>query len=83
LTGTDPHEMLIVPGSAYSMEGHNTNLPANLRLPWHYPVEALCSVCGEVVRREEPQPGRLDWPHTGRKAGEPAADVAEASRGPA
>lgn len=67
---TDPAEVLIVPGSAYSMKGPNTGQPANLRKPEHYPVEALCRGCRRVVRREKPEPGRLDWNHTGRKAGE-------------
>lgn len=66
----DPAEVLIVPDSAYSMEGPNTGQQANLRKLEHYPVEALCRGCGRVVRREKPQPERLDWPHTGRKAGE-------------
>lgn len=68
---TDPAEVLIVAGSAYSVKGRNTGLQANLRNPDHYPVEALCRGCGRVVRRETPEPWRLDWSHTGRKAGEP------------
>ena len=69
----DRHEVLIVAGSAYSVAGPNTGLPANLRRPGDYPVEALCAVsgCGQVVRREKPEPGHLDWAHTGRMAGEP------------
>jgi hypothetical protein len=67
----EPHEALIVKGSAYSMEGPNTNLPANPRWPAHYPMEAICAICHGVVRREEMTPGKLDWEHTGRKAGEP------------
>jgi hypothetical protein len=66
----DPHELLIKPGSAYSLIGRNTGLRANLRLPWHYPVTAICVICGEVVRREKPQPGRFDWVHTGRRPGD-------------
>ena len=66
----DPHELLIKPGSAYSAAGRNTGLQANLRNPAHYPVEAQCRICGMVVRREEPAPGRLDWPHTGRMPGD-------------
>lgn len=68
--GPDPHELLIVPGSAYSVTGRNTGLQANLRLPWHYPVEALCRICKGVVRREKPDPACPDWMHLDRKAGE-------------
>lgn len=64
-------EMLIVPGSAYSAAGRYALRPANLRLEVCYPVEAICLGCGRVVRREKPEPGRLDWSHTGRKAGDP------------
>jgi hypothetical protein len=63
--------MLIVRGSAYSVKGRNTGLEANLRNPEHYPVEALCRGCRRPVRREKPDPGRLDWEHIGRQAGEP------------
>lgn len=50
--GPDPHELLIEPGSAYTVgTGANTGQLANLRLPWHYPVEAVCVICGYVVRR--------------------------------
>jgi hypothetical protein len=64
------HETLIVPGSAYTVKGPNTGRPANLRNPAHYPAEAICQVCFEVVERAEMEPGKLDWEHTGRKAGE-------------
>lgn len=67
----DPHELLIVADSAYSVTGRNANLPANLRLPWHYPVEAVCKVCGLVVRREKLDPASPDWMHLDRKPGEP------------
>lgn len=70
---TDPHEQLIVKGSAYSVGAQpNTGQPANLRNPYHYPVEAICfrEDCGQVVRREEMKPGKLDWMHTGRMPGE-------------
>jgi hypothetical protein len=67
----DPHEMLIAPGSAHSAEGRYHGRRANLRDEVCYPVEAICSICGGVVRREKMEPGRLDWPHTGRMAGEP------------
>jgi hypothetical protein len=69
--GPDPHELLIKPGSAWSVgTGPNTGKLANLDFPWHYPVEAEC-VCGLMVRREKPAPGQLDWMHLERKPGEP------------
>jgi hypothetical protein len=67
----DPHEMLIVRESAYSVgTGRNTGKLANLRLPWHYPVEAVCSICGLVVRREKPDPACQDWMHLDRYPGD-------------
>ena len=68
--GPDPHELLIVPGSAYTMAGRNTGQPANLLNAFHYPVEALCRICGLPVRREKPDPACQDWMHLDRKAGE-------------
>lgn len=68
LVGTGAHEILIVPGSALSTK---TGKPANLDLPWSYPVEALCKICGLIVSREEMAVERQDWKHTGRKPGEP------------
>ena len=62
------HETLIVPGSAYIELIPNRE--ANLRRPEDYPVTAICAVCHGVVRRESMEPGKLDWQHTGRKAGE-------------
>jgi hypothetical protein len=64
-------EMLIVKDSAYSVEGRYAGRRADLRAEVCYPVEAICLGCGHVVRREKPEPGRLDWNHTGRRAGEP------------
>jgi len=66
--GTGAHEVLIVAGSAYSCK---TGKPANLELPWSYPVDAVCKVCGQVVHREEMAIERQDWMHTGRMPGEP------------
>lgn len=68
--GLDPHELLIRPGTAYSMAGRNTGLRANLRLPWHYPVEAVCLMCGYVVRREALDPECPDWVHLDRMPGD-------------
>jgi hypothetical protein len=61
-----PGEMLIVDGSARSVGGPNVGNRALLHLERHYPVEAVCSICGDVVRREKPERDVLDWPHTGR-----------------
>jgi hypothetical protein len=71
LAGRGPHTALIVEDSAYTVEGPNTGRPANLGWPGHYPMEAVCAVCGLVVRREKIDPGQLDWTHTGRAAGDP------------
>lgn len=65
-----PHEILIVRGSAYSVSGRNTGLPADLAKPWHYPVRAVCGICGLVVSREEMAVERQDWVHADRKPGE-------------
>jgi len=67
------HEIVPQPGTIYSAEGRNTGLPADLRRLHHYPVEALCAGCGEVIRLERyvrigPEG---EWQHTGRKPGEP------------
>jgi hypothetical protein len=70
----EDHETVPQPGSAYSMGGANTGLPADLRWSAHYPVEAIC-LCGEMIRCERDlrlspgDPG--DWVHLGRKPGEP------------
>lgn len=70
MPGPDPHELLIEPGTAYSVTGRNTGLPANLRFPWHYPVEAVCVMCGYVVRREKLDPACPDWLHLDRRPGD-------------
>lgn len=66
-----PHAVLVVKDSAYSVKGPNDGRPAILGWPSHYPMEAICSVCGQVVRREKMDPGNLDWVHTGRMPGDP------------
>lgn len=67
--GLDPgHDAAPVKGSAYSAAKRFAGLPANVLNPWHYPVEALCSGCGNVIREESPYAG---WAHTGRKPGDP------------
>ena len=66
---TDPHEILLMQDSAYSVGGINTGLPANPRYESCYPMEAICRVCDGMVRRDEPS--QRGWKHTGRRAGEP------------
>jgi hypothetical protein len=63
------HEVLIADGSARSTGGINKGKPANPRLPWHYPMVAVCCICHGPVSRERMQPGVLDWSHTGRMPG--------------
>lgn len=63
----DPHELAVRPGSARSVSGRNAGQRANLRLPRHYPVEAVCRVCGGPVRRETMTPAVYDWIHLARK----------------
>lgn len=65
------HEALPRPGTAYTMRGPNTGLPADLRNLYHYPVEAVCS-CGEMIRCEYMLPlgPGADWKHLGRRPGE-------------
>jgi hypothetical protein len=67
---TEPHKVLIAGGEAYSLSGRNAGLAANLRFPWHYPVWAVCSVCGLVVRREKMAPEQLDWMHMDPEPGD-------------
>jgi hypothetical protein len=55
----------------YSMEGSNTGLPANPLKPFHYPIETICKVCGQVVRSEHAYTA-VPWVHTGRMPGEMA-----------
>lgn len=66
------HEAVPQRGTAYSVEGSNTGLPADLLSPFDYPVEALCR-CGEMIRCEQwlSIGGRGEWVHTGRKPGDP------------
>lgn len=65
----DPHELAVRPGSARSVSGKNAGQRANLRLPRHYPVEAVCRLCGRPVRREKMAPAVYDWTHLDRKPG--------------
>ena len=69
------HEAVPIRGTAYSVEGRNANLPADPRLPWHFPAEAHCVTCGMMIRREQylvpGDPDKDAWHHTGRKPGEP------------
>lgn len=66
------HEALPEPGTAYTVAGRRTGLPADIRNTLHYPVEATCSGCGQVIRCERMLsigPG-AEWAHTGRMPGE-------------
>jgi hypothetical protein len=64
------HEILPMRGTAYSMAGVNTGLPATLTRSWDYPVEAICAGCGQMIRCERLV--RCDWEHQGRMPGESA-----------
>jgi hypothetical protein len=61
------HEVIPVKGTV--VQARPGNLPADLMSPGHYPVEATCEGCGQVVRSEHVHAG---WTHTGRKPGEPS-----------
>ncbi len=62
------HEIVPQQGTCFSAAGMNTGLPANLQNSLHYPVEALCDICGEVI---EAVHFYRDWTHTGRQPGDP------------
>lgn len=56
-------EVLIVPGSARSGSRVNRRRAPDLGNPAHYPVTAVCAVCGCPVRREEMAEDEMDWLH--------------------
>jgi hypothetical protein len=56
-------------GIAYSVQGPNTGLPANLAHARHFPVWAVCAACREVITLSGPL---RQWEHTGRMAGDPS-----------
>jgi hypothetical protein len=60
------------PGTIYSAEGCNTGLEADPRYISHYPMEAFCLGCGEIIRLERflPIGPAGEWQHTGRRPGE-------------
>ena len=62
------HEIVPQPGSVFSLAGHNTGRAARLTNASHYPVEALCMGCDEVIQSPHFYAG---WYHTGRKPGDP------------
>jgi hypothetical protein len=66
------HEVVPEPDTAYSAGGRNTGQPATLTNMFHYPVTAVCSGCGEVIRFEQYMSigTRGDWVHTGRRPGD-------------
>ena len=57
------HEVMVRAASARSTYGRNAGRVADLCNPAHYPVTAVCSVCGLKVRRQKIAPGELDWMH--------------------
>lgn len=62
-----PHATRVIEGSAYRAgPGNCTGSPADLRNAWHYPVEAVCGACSQVLYRASVED---DWEHTGRIAG--------------
>ncbi|HEX9042149.1 MAG TPA: hypothetical protein VF838_14160 [Trebonia sp.] len=62
-----PHATRVIEGSAYRAgPGNCTGSPADLRNAWHYPVEAVCGACSQVLHRASVDD---DWEHTGRIAG--------------
>lgn len=81
MTTETAHEVLPRRGTAYSMAGKNTGLPANLLDPLHYPAEAICAGCGQMIRCEHSlSPAR--WVHQNRMPGEPpAAGTVDAGAG--
>lgn len=69
-TGPPPwqgHEGAPLEGTAYSVAGPNTGLPADTARSTHYPIEGICR-CGEMVRAVDLRQER--WEHLGRKPGE-------------
>jgi hypothetical protein len=61
------HVTRVIEGSAYRAgPGNCTGSPADLRNPWHYPVDAVCGACSQVLHRASVDDG---WEHTGRIAG--------------
>lgn len=65
---TGEHEIVPQVASAFSMYGMNAGRLANLNNSTHYPVEALCADCGEVIETDH---FYAEWRHTGRKPGDP------------
>ena len=43
------HEIIPAVDSAYVIGPEFAGRPANLRNPFHYPVEAVCSACGRRI----------------------------------
>ena len=61
------HATRVIEGSAYRAgPGNCTGSPADLRNAWHYPVEAVCGACSQVLHRASVDGA---WEHTGRIAG--------------
>lgn len=62
---TYDHEALPQKDTVYTATG---GLPANLFNGLHYPVEAHCKTCGQIIRCEQIFDS---FSHTGRKPGDP------------
>ena len=70
------HEILPLRDSWYRTgAGNAPGTPADMLNPYHYPIEAICSSCHQVIRCEKFLAGADggDWRHTGRMAGQDAA----------
>jgi len=77
VAATAAHAVELVEGSAYRTGiGNCTGTRAWLENANHYPVEGICSVCSQVVRREEIGD---EWEHTGRLAGQAPEDALRAA----
>lgn len=62
------HMVTPVPGSVVKTKPGFRGAPADLDDLGHYPVEAQCAECRQIVRSEHIRAG---WTHTGRMPGDP------------
>jgi hypothetical protein len=60
------------PGTIYSAGPRRAGLPADAGEERHYPLEAMCAGCGEVIvlRQFLAIGADGEWQHAGRKTGE-------------
>jgi len=69
---TDDHKAVPQPGTLHSAgAGPNTGREADARREGHYPIEAHCVTCGEIIWLECLIDHGGEWQHTGRKPGDP------------